>query len=288
LTATPTHSLNSYHGGCSMSNTISNIGRMSIIDESTAHKYINAPEGMTKGYEGRNWEKYAYGSVPFCAPRTRKVYDRAEWPERLRDREANGSRLKDLAKYVGIKTKNQQQTNFCWFNAPIQGLQLKRAWLNLPYVSLSPASGACHVTNYRNVGGYGLQALEWLKSHGAVPSELWPDNAIDPRYDTPKAREAAMLYRFMDWEDLRPRSFDELFSALLDYDPTIVGHNWWGHEVLHTDPVQIGRNTFGTIFWNSWGEDFEDGGFAVMSEDKATPDDAQSLRNVYASVPKSN
>lgn len=256
--------------------------RTTVIDSRTASRFIEPPEGLSKGYTVRDYNAHPYGKVSYAKPRTAKVYDRAEWPERIKAMKAAGSSLQDIWKYRKLPILNQQQTNYCWINGVIGAYHAMRAASGLPFRYFSPASVGARIKNFRNVGGWGGEAIEGINRFGINTIDIWPANAIDRRYDTAEAREASKLESVLEWDEIRPQSFDELFSSLLDGFACPVGHAWWGHLVCHLVPVQLGRNDFGTIFANSWGDDWEDEGFGVMHEEKATPDEANALRVVAA------
>src|SRR5690606_36330226 len=114
-----------------------------------------------------------------------------EWKERIKEREAKGLTNRELCKLAGIAPLNQNGTNYCWANGVIQCMQIIRAKSGDPHKPLSPASVAGPITNFRNVGGWGDQALDRIREHGANFQEDWPANAIDRRYHTPENREKA-------------------------------------------------------------------------------------------------
>jgi len=257
---------------------------MTVIDDSNYESFVTPPEGMSTGYQQRDWQRVPFGSIPGVRARNRRIYPRSEWRDRLKQRADEGALLSDVWKYHKLPILNQQQTNYCWVNAVIGALHGKRALQGLPLIPLSPASVGSLITGFQNIGGFGGDAIKFISEHGAAPAELWPANAIQRQYDNAESREARKLFTIAEWDEIRPRSFDELASALLDGEPCCVGHNWWGHEILHIDLVYFGAGDWGSLFVNSWGEDWENGGMAYLHESKATPDDAQCLRVVGAST----
>jgi hypothetical protein len=77
---------------------------------------------------------------------------------------------------------------------------------------------------------------------------------------------------------LQNRNFDQLATLCLLNVPVPIGLNWWSHEICACDLVVVSANHFGIRIRNSWGDDYGDHGFAVLSESKATPDDAVAPR----------
>lgn len=170
----------------------------------------------------------------------------------------------------------------CWFNAPTHCLEIDRVMQNESPVSLSPASGACKITNFRNVGGWGKQALEFIIDTGVVPSSMWPDTAIDRQYDTAATNAERGKYRVVEWWELEPRNLDQLMSVLLRRWPVAVGYNWWSHEVTAVNPRWIDGAPALDID-NSWGTSWGTNGRGVLQGNRMLPDDAVVPRTALAS-----
>ena len=83
---------------------------------------------------------------------------------------------------------------------------------------------------------------------------------------------------------MQPRNFDQLATCLLSGIPVAIGLNWWSHEVTAMDLVETSPGVFGVRIWNSWGDGWEDRGMAVLSQSKATPDDAVAPRVVIGAI----
>lgn len=232
---------------------------------------------MCRGLLPRDYSREPFGSVgvPFDLP----VIPRSEWPALIEQQEQNKSRMSDLVRHYSVPPLNQGQTNYCWINAPVMCLQLTFLREGLGFVRLSPASAGGPIKGFRNVGGWGTEGLQWLVEHGCCPVDAWPANAIDRRYYTEENKKLALDYRVHEWVELRPRSFDELATAMLLGFPVAVGYNWWRHEVTALDLVMLGRDRFGCRIYNSWGEGYGEKGMAVLEESKATPDDAVFARS---------
>ena len=209
---------------------------------------------------------------------------RSEWDERIEEMTRTQSRLSDFCDAMGVKVKNQQSTNYCWINAPVHCLEIVRAVQGQRYVELSPASVGAKIKNFRNEGGWGTEGLQYLVETGCVPSERWPSNAIDRRYDKASNNDLRELYRVDEWLDLPVGNFDAVATCLLNRIPVAIGLNWWGHEVTAIDLVKLdGRGRYGSLIGNSWGEDWGERGRAVLTEEKAKPDDAVAPTSAVAS-----
>ncbi len=260
--------------------------KMVVIDDSNFTKFVTDPvingEKKSRGHRQRDYRLQPLAGMPSLTRLPFPTIPRAEWPARIEELERTKSRLTDICDLAGLKVKDQNGTNYCWINAPVHCAEILRVRQGLPLITLSPASVGCKIKNFRNVGGWGTEGLEYIVKHGIVPSSLWPDNAQKKQYDTAAAWERAKDFIITEWYDLVPRSFDELATCLLLKIPVAVGYNWWGHEVTAMDLVMPSKNKFGIIIHNSWGPDWSDNGRGVLLESKATPDDAVAPRAILS------
>lgn len=240
--------------------------RTPIIDGRTAVESLIPPEyrqglrAVPRGYSALN-SPYTIG---FEASGIQRI-DRSEWPDRTEEIERKGVRISDIVKRAGYQIKNQQRTNYCWMFGSVSMLEARNILQGGKHVELSPASAAAPMTNFRNVGGWGSKALPYLAEHGACPARLWPSAAIDKRYYTGANREAAMRFRPGTFVALR--TFDELYSCLIQRIPCIHSSMRWRHLVAAFDPVMRSRRSFGVGIPNSWDTTWGDDGWGVLMED---------------------
>lgn len=243
-----------------------------IINDETPSSVTHDPlVGRGLDLSERPDADFGYGAAADPFP-PELLIPRSEWQARIAEMEATQSRISDWIRAVGLPPQNQGQTNFCWANAPTHCVEIIRSQQNQRMVILSPASVACQVNGYRNQGGWGKDALEWIIAHGVVPVDKWPANAIDRRYATPNALVIAQQYRIDEWTELAPRNIDQLVSMLLHRMPVAIGLNWWGHEVTACDPIWL-DGTVAVRIRNSWGN-WGDNGFGILQGSKMLPDDA--------------
>lgn len=268
-----------------MSGFVSDLQGCPVIDEDDALAVPSPPGGSLRcrGRIPRDYQQQPLGFMS-CAPAYgMPVIPRSEWDERIRDLERSQSRIPDICDAMGLKRKNQRSTNYCWIFAPVYALEIMRVVQGQDYVELSPASCGSKITNFRNVGGWGTAGLKYLVDYGAVPSRLWPDTAIERQFDTPAADNERRRFQVDEWDDL-PTTFDAVADRVLNGFPAPIGLNWWGHEVTATALVKLdGTGRYGMLIDNSWGSEWGQNGRAVLTEAKATPDDAVSPRSVTAS-----
>ena len=244
-----------------------------LIDDSTPNMHEALQFSRFKGMKPRDFSKVGYcgfkgaKSLPFTIPEV-------EWKERAEELEKTKTRLSDLIVQSGIPSKNQKNTNFCWMYAPVGIIEVNRVVMGAEYISLSPASAASRFTNFRNIGGWGTEAVEFLGDNGVSSEKLWPNAQINRKYNTEESKQDALKYQIKDWYDLKPRNLNELFTCLLLRIPVAVGLNWWGHEVYFCDLVILSNGGYGIRFRNSWGGEYGDNGFSILTGSKMLPDDA--------------
>jgi len=226
-------------------------------------------------------EGFAYGGTAEPFP-SELIIPRSEWQARIEERKARKRGLRYLTRFAGLKCKDQGQTNYCWINAPAYCCEIVRIVQNQLPVTLSPASGGAQIKGYRNVGGWGKEALEFISKSGLVPIEKWPANAIDRRYATPENLRLALKYRVDEWWELQPRNLDHLISCLFRDTPVACGYNWWRHETTAIDVDWLDGEVV-TINDNSWGPSYGDQGRFNLQGSRMLGDDMVAPRTVKAS-----
>jgi len=249
----------------------------------------DTPSGLSTGYEARDYSAFPGG---YYAPmyEADNLVPRDEWYERAMSLEREEYRLSDFARRRGLEVKNQNGTNYCWINGVTFACELKRMLQGQEHKELSPASGGSIIKKFRNNGGWGDQAAEFIQQHGLVPESLWPPNAIDRNYDTDQAWQAADRYTIDEWNELRPRSMDDLYSCLLRGMPVPVGYNWWRHLVCAVDVVVFRKpngtsdremlRCFGIRIANSWGTSWGDRGYGILKGSKQLADGQLVIRSM--------
>lgn len=257
---------------------LSDIGNTPVIGDDMDHSAMRGlfEPGLGRGLEPVTSKRPYEGlAEPFPLP----TIPRSEWADRIEQAEKTKSRLIDLKKWRGFPSLNQQQTSYCWANGVVACLHYMRAAAGLQHVPLSPASVAAPIKNFRNVGGWGSEALKYIIEHGVAPQSDWPANAIDRQY-VDKAKESRLNFKVTEWWELKPRNLDQLISCVLYGIPVAVGYNWWGHEVTAIGAVRLGADDFGLLIDNSWGTNWGTEGTGILKDSKMLPDEAVGPRVV--------
>jgi hypothetical protein len=251
-----------------------------VLDDDYApeHEIFVTPDGLSRGLDlglRSSFDDYAYGDAAKPFPDSLLIPE-GDWEGMIKEMEERKTRLSDLIEQAGLPCKDQAQTNYCWINAPAHCVEISRLKQGQKMVILSAASAGAKIKNFRNVGGWGKEGLEFIAENGLVPEEFWPKNAINRAYDTAQNWEFAQRYRVEKWLEIRPRNLKQLMSCLLRRIPIAVGYNWWGHEVTLVDPVWVNGAPGGRMR-NSWTMDWpkpQAKGYAVLQGSKLLPDDA--------------
>jgi hypothetical protein len=149
-----------------------------------------------------------------------------------------------------------------------------RALQGQPLVVLSPESIAGPIKNWRNVGGWGQDALDQLMSVGACREDYMDSaNSLSPRrWKSGWEADCANHKITAAWANIDDGDFDGVMTAALLRLPVSIGLSWWSHQVIVTSPVDLGNGKFGVEFRNSWGSSFGSDGFDILAESKAQPD----------------
>lgn len=241
-----------------------------IINDSTPEEeYMSANFGRGLDLSLRTKEGYAGIAAPFPAE---LLIPRHEWQARIEERKAKKATLRDLTKLYNLPCKNQESTSYCWIFGPTHCMELKRLQQGQKVISLSPASAGAQIKNFRNVGGWGREGLEFISNKGLCPSEKWPDTAIERQYLTAENQALMLDYRATEWVEAVPRNVDQYISLLLRNEPVAGGYNWWGHEVASYDPEWV-DGAIAVLIRNSWGMGWGTEGFSLLQGSKMIPDD---------------
>lgn len=265
----------------------SDLGTCPVITDENYEEFLSetgSRGGMgVRGYLKRNYEDYPDGSLKSLRRFDLPIIPRDEWADRIEEREKTRVGLSRLWTVYELLVLSQGRTNYCWINGVVHAMMATRAFTNMPFVSLSPAWTGAKIKNYRNVGGWGGEAIEGINRYGIPDVQFCPPNAIDRRYDTPEARANAALHKIPEQYELQDRNFDQTMTALILGFAVPAGLSWWGHLVCFLDPVVISPRRYGVKFINSWSANWGDHGFGVLEESKARPDDQQALRSITVS-----
>ena len=201
------------------------------------------------------------------------LIDPDDWDDWIQHQEDDQSTIEDLCREFDLACLNQGSTNYCWVNAPTHCAEIVRLQQTGQVYSYSPASCGAPIKNFRNIGGWGSQALARMKVHGINESKDWPDNAISRRHFTDENKAKAKANIVLEWYVLN--SWEERVSCILQGFPTADGYNWWRHEVTG---VGIAKRSHDLRIRNSWGMGWGNDGFAWLKGSRKHANDSVALR----------
>lgn len=163
---------------------------------------------------------------------------------------------------------DQGETNYCWAHAAVRAVEYAALYETDEEVAISAESVAVPITGGRNRGGWPEEALKRLISHGACHQDFWPKNARDPKLWTPEVAENAATRRVIRW--LSVNSWEMQITLALHRIPVCLVIPWWAHAVCQVNAVILPDGEVGIGCDNSWGADYGDNGYFLMTEDRGS------------------
>lgn len=223
----------------------------------------------------------------------------------LRNRADNGKPFASL---------DQDGQGFCWAYSVTVANMLARLVAGLPYERLSAHSVAWVIKNGRDEGGWCGLSMQYVQQKGVMPVSLWPEKSMNGRqYNTAENWAKAQAYVVTEgWVDLDAEVYDQNLSdeqvdtLCLSNIPGAEDHNWWGHSIGWLDVVDgvslraevrddagkllqlkdfdalwgidtgVGAG-YGRRILNSWTDQWEDNGTAILTGAKKRPDGAVAV-----------
>ena len=195
-----------------------------------------------------------------------------DWDDVISDLQRNKATIRDLCQDMGLPCLDQSRTNYCWVNAPTHCCEIMRLCETGRVLSYSPASAGAPIKRFRNVGGWGSQALEFFKTDGLNETADWPANSISRTHYTDANQEKAKDNIVLEWFVLN--SWQERGSCILAGIPTADGYSWWSHEVCGTG-LKIGSHDL--EIRNSWGMSWGEDGFGFLTGRKKQAGDSVAI-----------
>jgi len=166
---------------------------------------------------------------------------------------ASGVTMKDEVNWI----YNQGQVGSCAAESACGGLDLARSICGYRPVKFNPYATYHYSSGGSDRGSTLTENLRLLRTMGAFPESVWPRSNGWQRKPSTEAHEAAKLYRILEFYEVR--SWEEFGSALLHRYPVYWGYS--GHAILAVELL----NKSQLLYRNSWGENWNNGGFGVAN-----------------------
>jgi hypothetical protein len=230
------------------------------------------------------------GKEMSAPPSEIKLITQSEWSDRIKEKEAKKSRMKDIGHY--IENINQGQVGYCWAHSNAHCVAFNRAVSNQPYIALSAYMVAAIIKKGRDEGGWCGLSRKFMSEVGICSQTLWPQGNRDyKKMDTPAVRANAELHKITeDWVDLSVDVYDQnltfaqVATCMLLNIPCAVDFNHWSHSVCAVGLVEVEPGSFGLEIYNSWGPEWGENGYGILRGQKAIPDGATAIRVTGGSV----
>jgi len=260
-------------------------------DDSNCQQLIGDGEQIEAGGETRllslRPRVAPYGTLEYATRFSERLslIDEAEWPERIRDLDRLQAWPID---HCTFPPYDQNGLPYCWVYAPCQAATICRLMQGLSLRIFAPESVGGPVTGYRKRGGWATEAVQFMSETGIAETDLWPRHGVSGRYRTAEVEADYPNNRVMECFDCPQESFAEAATGLLSGLVPLLGFNWWRHEVIGVQLVQLGRSAYGLRIRNTWGNwggrnRHNVSGFSLLSGRKAIPSDVILLRQMRAS-----
>jgi len=295
-------------------------GEILIGDHNWQRYAATVPAGAAKGLIPRDFDTHPRGFHAGVDAVDFPTIPRSEWSSRLADQIARKGRLSDIKRAAGVPILDQNGRGYCWGHSATGAVQAARAVMNQPVIGLSAYSICCKIKNFRDEGGWGAAAAEFIAKYGVCDETVWPQRGTSRSLDNTANWQNAMKYRITaqlaDMQDSqydRNMAWEQYATCWLLCNPTVNDYNWWGHSVEGDDLVEgtqlygscrdedsgklltleefdlaWGMNDpvtagFGCRIANSWGTSWSDQGYGVLAANKAVPNGGVGLLIVTAS-----
>lgn len=263
------------------------MGRIITINDDNWQDFVDPNRvGRSMGLIPRDFNKQPVGCMAAAPKFDIPLIPESEWDDRLREQDKNESSLWHLWMRGGpnggpIPPLDQNGVGYCWCHSVVSCILMARARDNQPYVDLSPFFIGSLIKNYRDEGGWNLEAMEFLAANGVPEAKYWPQRKRDRSLDTPEMRANAARHKADEWMDLDDSNWAQVVTCLLLNLPLAGDYNFWGHSVGVGKLVSLNPRKVKII--NSWG-DWGEAGWGDLEGGKACPNAATALRTTFASA----
>lgn len=238
----------------------------------------------------RDFAAQPVGQIVGMAAFSMPLIPRSEWKERIAEKTANKSWLKDRIERHRIKRKDQNPYGWCHSAAPVGAAELARVVAGLPFVELSIASVAGPVTGWRDEGANIYRALKQCEEIGIAETSVIPDLTMDSRLFTADVRANAAKHRVKAM-DLDPQAWDQFVTCCLADIPTVYGAYQWRSSTANGAHATMGAVK---AYWingevvlepaNNWGDNWHDamleaehGFYRVRERGVSTPSEGYAI-----------
>lgn len=177
----------------------------------------------------------------------------------------------------------------CWCYGVTHAVMIVRMMANHPFERLSPYSAACIIKNFKNVGGWGSQALTQIVKEGLATEFYWPMEtpsmsqseceaanmrAISQgRQYLESSRVDAAKHKVEEFYDIPDRDWLGKMSCIAHRFPVSCGYNWMGHQMCTVGGEVLPSGEIVCIEMDHYGKAGVPN-YRTFTQSRGTPDDA--------------
>lgn len=222
------------------------------------------------GFIDRDFEEEPFGSV--VPEYSGETYPRDIWRDLISEQDKRNCSPFHAFRSASCPIFSQAKTKYCWCFGLVQGVAVALAqsgYDESPPLHLSASYPAQLYKNYRNVGGWAMQAVKAVQQHGIPTVQAFPEALISrSQSQRQSVKKSAQKYGIAQYEEIPSRDFSAAFSSLIapDCSPVTLGLSWWGHLVLGIKGVYEKGKGYGILIVNSWGKSWSGDGMQVLWE----------------------
>lgn len=215
-----------------------------VIHDGTPASRVFAPviDGQPKGHGYVPRDYRVYPAQMFDPPDQMPLIPQGEWAERIREKNAKKSWLRDIRDTANggqpFPSLDQNGQGYCWAYSVTTCVMLVRALMNQPYVRLSAHGVACMVKGFRDEGGWCGLSAKFVREKGVPSVAFWQEKSMSRSNDRPETWANALLHRVTEeWVDLTRNVYDQnltwaqVVSCALSNIPQANDFNHWSHSV---------------------------------------------------------
>ena len=214
------------------------------------------------------------------------IYPRDEWQDLMDLQEQQKSSPLHVHKWHNVPILDQARLKYCWAFCLTAGCinRLAHAGINDPLPVLSATSLAATVKNFRNVGGYVLEAARAAKN-GIADVTCWPERMMSRHLESmDEVKESKSINRLITFSELPKNNLSALVSVLIDPNhsrPVAIALPWWRHAVLALR-ARYDDSRIAIDFANSYGKQWKRNGFGTLYGDDAVAHEQIVIENMQA------
>lgn len=266
-----------------------------VIDDSNYHEVvkqiIDPDEPYSGGYDQSMHSEEGLSAV--CDSEWNgDIIPESQWEELIRWHDENQTTPDHHRLYKEVPITDQNGFPYCWMFGVVGAMMTSMAQSGIDVPFLSATYTAAMGKGWVKRGGWGAEAIGYIKKYGVPTNDVYPQHAFDRKLAAQESvkRSAAACdeLEFIKLPtDRGSVPLEVVASVLLDPEnpmPISTAFNWWGHLTYSSKFGRDSRGRWGHKNVNSWKESWGQKGCSFIVGSKARPNEAIAIRSVKARV----